>query len=688
MKKAIAVMIAANMLVSSFAPYACGAVSERAAYGGTAAYGETDIKALVADVKSKIDIPDTLVEFESGKSTYKDMTTYELSWHDKEYENSVDVYVNDRGDITSYHKYFAKNAGSFRDRYAITALTDDEIKSMAKAWFADIGVSFAGEIDFDNAEIRLNADDADICVNIPRKVNGVDFSDNYVMLNIGKANKEIASYYSNWNYSGVPTAENVVAAEEAQEKYKQSGALELVYETDYGNDEKTAVLRYKISDKMIDAKTGQVQTNDVYYGRGDLASGETENAYADKESASLTAEEIEKISELTKLISEKEAEKIALSLENTVLGKYGVNAYNYNKYGDKYTVDIGMSDENDSYANVTLDAVTGDVITVFIPDYAYDRFEKGAELSEKEVKTAADAFVEKYNPKKSQYTYYKCSGNTAEYVRTVNGIPFYDNRVTVSVNPKDKTICSYSISYTDGVEFETPDGILSEGEAYAQLFKNGGFHLYYEEFGVDGQDIKLVYRPRGDARYVNAHSGDIGELYDGVKIYPTDMEGHYAKTAVDALIRNGVIELTEDKFKPDDVLSQKDALETLSAFYGWYSPRTGKDVDDFYKSIIRRGFILAEEKNPDELVKREKAVKYIVGAIGYGDIKYISDSVFDCGFNDSRFISAEYNRYVAAARGLGIVNGDENGNFNPQENVTKGQFAVMIYNALSNNCQQ
>lgn len=52
-------------------------------------------------------------------------------------------------------------------------------------------------------------------------------------------------------------------------------------------------------------------------------------------------------------------------------------------------------------------------------------------------------------------------------------------------------------------------------------------------------------------------------------------------------------------------------------------------------------------------------------------------------FNDNALIDNTFIRYVYYAREAGIISGDNNNMFNPADNLTRAQLAVMFYNALS-----
>ena len=88
------------------------------------------------------------------------------------------------------------------------------------------------------------------------------------------------------------------------------------------------------------------------------------------------------------------------------------------------------------------------------------------------------------------------------------------------------------------------------------------------------------------------------------------------------------------------------------------------------------------EKAPGATVKREQAVKFIVRALGY-ERAAILENIFDTRFNDKAEITQGLHGHVAIARALGIVAGDDNGNFHPQRRVTRAESAIMLYNFLA-----
>jgi len=102
-----------------------------------------------------------------------------------------------------------------------------------------------------------------------------------------------------------------------------------------------------------------------------------------------------------------------------------------------------------------------------------------------------------------------------------------------------------------------------------------------------------------------------------------------------------------------------------------------------YKQLIRRGIVKEGEKDPDAIITRENAVKFIIRVLNYEKVANIR-GIFIVPFEDAEDIAPELEGYVAIAAGLKIVSGS-GGKFNPKKELTRAEAAVMIYNCLALN---
>jgi len=686
MKKIILTILAANMILSSMAAVSAFAENNESAevtVVTNSAFAEksestgsaVDAKAMADKIKTKLNVPAELTEFKVEKScSYKGKEEYNFRWSDKEGYNGLFVTVSFDGRIIDYNRYTNMDKNFYP--YKISKMTDNEAKAIAKKWAEDIVPEYLSETDWDNAEITNEYGMDNIMVKVDRVIDGIEFVNDSITLCIDKSTNNVDSFFSNWTIAEIPDKSKAMDIEKAKEAFKKSYDAQPCY---VSKDGENAELVYNINGVVINAETGEkVKTESKYDFYGNRMSVKESAASDAGGYQSLTYEEIKSLNEFEKLMTESEAEKKALALEGVMLDGFTGKRFNYYENMDgKYTLSVELKNEKGEYANVSFDAETGDLL--YFDSYResyYKNDEDDNVLKDKEqAKTIADKFVNKYYKNISDYKFDGFEDLTAVYVRYVNGIPFYDNTVKVVVTSDGKNITNYRTVHSDKMKFEEASGIISKDEAYNKIFENLGFKLRYMDIGdFEKPDAALVYSTKDNM--IDAKDGSLFRSYDENKKMPTDISGHYAEEAVNTLIKNRVITLKSDTFKPDEVITQEEALEMLSVF-------TGVEGREVYSDFIRRRIISADEKNPTANVNRETAVKYIIMVLGFDNLEEISEDVFQPGFSDSADISKNYVRYVACAKGLGIINGDDNGKFNPQDNVTRGQFAIMIYNILT-----
>jgi hypothetical protein len=119
----------------------------------------------------------------------------------------------------------------------------------------------------------------------------------------------------------------------------------------------------------------------------------------------------------------------------------------------------------------------------------------------------------------------------------------------------------------------------------------------------------------------------------------------------------------------DDTAKDKNVFTDVTANHWCAEP-----IEKLYKKSIISGDGNGTFR-PDDSVSRAEFAKMLVNALF---VEYQANAA--AAFNDVAG-SAWYASYVNAAAELGIVNGDENGNFNPNATITRQDMAVMIKRA-------
>lgn len=653
---------------------------------------DSTLAGMILQAKEKISVPEALSKFSSRVSESDGLVNYSLSWETPEdytgkYQ-SIEIVINSKDDVTRYYRN-----SEYKNQPSLPTLSEEELEKIASNWLTALNPSWAEALYITG--INLDIHDSSALVNFERKVNGIPFCDNYAVVRLDKNNGEIYDFYSNWQYeSKIPAPDGVISKEEAQKKYFELSPLQLVYRKFKDTDEAKLVYVPENAGIMIGAFDGEeVIEEEIGYSE-DLANTKESLAVAASGSNTarqLTPEESAVVEAMAGTISREEVVRILSEIEHTNFKNMTPKNISYGKYDDKYYVDVTYDTYKTekavwSYASARLDATTGEILRLNCYSNVDSKAEKAYKDKSLEI---ADTFVKKYAPQqKDKIKLVTEEGNNVRFVQLVNGYKYEENNISVSVCPYTGLINSYYKNWDDEIVFESPEGIITPEQAQEIICEKPGISLKYTVVNeyTDKRELKLVYSINDGYNNVRAKDGVIVDYSTDIPteektVYPTDITGHYGEMHINILIENNVIKSENVLFRPEEYITQAEALEMVAALKGYNIPRpivfenlfsyaNGNDIIDF------------EEKNPDSVINRQTAVKYIVRALGYKEVAEIGD-IYKTGFADEWQISDGFMGYVAIAKGLGIVNGNGNGYFNPEENVKRADFAIMIYNYLS-----
>lgn len=154
---------------------------------------------------------------------------------------------------------------------------------------------------------------------------------------------------------------------------------------------------------------------------------------------------------------------------------------------------------NQSNINITVDE-NGMIVDYnkYTP-YDYIQTKKLPKLSRQEAKVKADAHInmiekgllDELQYQESNQDSIKNTSYYFNYYRVVNGVPFYNDRVYVTVNRDTGELQNYSRSWTDKTDFPSPADTISLKEAEAAYVKNLGLRLIYKYTQKD--DVITTY---------------------------------------------------------------------------------------------------------------------------------------------------------------------------------------------------
>ena len=654
------------------------------------------LEQAILTVKSRIEIPDDF-DFDSDINSRGDITVYHFTWRND--DKFISVSVNDKGDIINLHySGYESEDNSIR----FSKYSDDELKKIAFEYIEKINSGWISDLVMDEGVVRSNdIYDSSAYVTFERKVNGIPFLGDSVRVSVSNRTGELLYINANWSYRDeIPDVSNAMSADKAAEEFFKLSPLELVYEQVEGK----AVLYYIPKDVWVNInaqKGGRI--NERYYSTNDTVA---EEAAADKVMSSasgggLSESEIKNINEIANFLPEEKLIKIASSLKNTGLDKakhkstrYIRNVYHVygneeaeekKDYSAVLTFVFESGTDGEYTGNVTLNAKTGELISYYA--YDYDAYSYGNEplFKETDAQNKADSFVKEHFPTYFSKTKSEISGGerydyTVRYVRHENNVPYKSNYLSVGVNSRTGKISSFNKNWDDTIEFESPVGIMSVEEAQKLYEDKFGFELSYMLDFIDSEDGKpeLCYTSGTDDGIIGipAHNTGKDEKNErwSSEDYPTDIASHYAEEQIKALIDAGIITKCE-LYNPESVITKGELTDLAAGLKGNYGIEIARETKEMLKIVLP-----TESFDEKEEAQRLDGAVYIIRALGYGEVAEIQ-GIFNHGFNDE--VPLEIAGYVAIAKGLNIVRGDENGAFNATQPLTRADAAIMIYNYLA-----
>ena len=169
-----------------------------------------------------------------------------------------------------------------------------------------------------------------------------------------------------------------------------------------------------------------------------------------------------------------------------------------------------------------------------------------------------------------------------------------------------------------------------------------------------------------------------------------DTKDHFAKTEIDYLVKNSIINgYADGSFKPDNSISRAEfATLVYKAFNVVKSDGdvTYNDVsmqDWYYEAIsaLSSNNIIkgdGSEFRPDDKITRQDAA-VILGRI----LKFINidAETAEENFNDAESVSEYAKESVVVLAGSGIIKGSD-GMFRPLDEITRGETAIVIYRTI------
>ena len=688
MKKFLSLVLAAALCAASAVPALADSNSEK-------------INEMLSVLKQRIGSTDEYDKFSGSVNAYGGETRYEFLWSKTDGDNrsSMNITMNSDGVVTSYYTYGGGGNGrggkASINRPDVSEALDAAISGFKKL---NPDISENVKITSDGEYRSLTGDDFGFV--LQRTQNGIPVADDDGWISVSADAKRVVSFSLNYT-TGLKFEDSskLISKEDAQNSFNEKFPMKLRYTTEYKDDKKSATLIYSPDseyNQYISATSGEVITREYRrhrFGAGDMKASES-MAAMDMADNGFSEAEIKNLDTINGLIGLDKAEKIILT--SKVINAN--SAYKLTEHAlcrdwydeDKYTYRLEFertSGDEDYWLDAEVDAKSGDILSFYISE---NRGNEKAKLNVKQGYEKAYAALEILAPSHfGENMDYLLDGDDKDssgnyvFFRYVNGIEFADNSVRISVDMASGKIISYRIGYDD-IEFPSADGVISAEDAGKRLFEQVGYDVWYIPTYEDDKpaEAPVVYDTDSYDLTLDAFSGELKYKRDSEKVGEyTDIENHYAKNAIEALAKFG-IGFADSEFKPDSNITQADFVTLLNAAFNDYGPIViykGISYENIYDDAIEDGIVKEDEYSPDADVTRDLAAKMMVRALGFEEVATL-DGIYVPIFAD---VSADSVGFTSILGAMGVIKGDENGNFNPSGTVTRADAAIMLYNYLS-----
>ncbi|MDS1030842.1 PepSY domain-containing protein [Bacillota bacterium LX-D] len=239
--------------------------------------------------------------------------------------------------------------------------------------------------------------------------------------------------------------------------------------------------------------------------------------------------------------------------------------YEQNQYSSVWVLNWTLQKGNGSI-NVRIDVKSGEVVGYgeYNPKYYEGNFSSIPKVSKAAGEKIALNFIKKVAPSKAgevtlnpdrQNKYYYSSGpifHSYNFSRTINGIEYPSNTISVTVNGQNGKVTSFNCNWED-LKVAPAKAVLSRQEAEKIFSEKIGFKLKYFKPGSDTKNakpVKLIYQVENPAQMgIDAETGEVVRIDNYYPYYDLGSGGMFK-------------EVTSQKLEPYEQ-SVKEEIEGL-----------------------------------------------------------------------------------------------------------------------------
>ncbi|MFZ5652206.1 MAG: S-layer homology domain-containing protein [Bacillota bacterium] len=707
--------------------------------GKPAADIRVSLEKAIQIAREKVFIPEGLDKFSSEYSEYNGRGQWMLRWYSPgPYDSNMHVTVNAAtGEVDNISLYKSVIPGT---RYkGLPAFSREQCLQIAREQAAKLAPDkYSSTVPVERPEWREVSifHDRDYPVvyefSFRRTSGGIPVTDQGINVGINAETGELVRFDASW-FTDVklPPSQGKIGPEEARKIFAEKSGYELTYFRINGDDpdspgELRLVYRLKppgrfilnaLTGEVIDTRLADFYIDEMYDGGYGGERMQSSKAYK----VSLTPAENKAVKEITGLISADRAQELAGQLVGVPKGYTVTNRSLDRHHGipGSRVWSINFSDpENKKWIRVSLDARSGGLLS-FYKDVSFNYEEMYKEpqvkVTPEEARKTADQYVKNIQPARAAQVVFRESENeigpwiklgkrvprayTFVYGRMVNGIVYPENGFRVRVDSLTGEITLYDMTWWDAA-FPKADGVIDVKTANDKALSEHPLVLEYgrahKRFEPEREpSYYLIYRMSGFRGFMlDARSGEEID-YSGKPVEKkgkqpfSDISGHPAEKDILLLAGEGIVTGSGGLFRPDDGITGAEMLAMLVKAFSNRGPfyplnEAGKE-EPWHKPVFdsaRARGILDEgfSPGPDDGVNRLQLSRLGINAGGWGKLARLSN-IFRLEVSDGRSIPEEYRGYAASAAAMGLIE-LENGKFNPERAVTRGEAAIFLVKLL------
>ncbi|OIQ09050.1 peptidase propeptide and YPEB domain protein [Moorella thermoacetica] len=690
------------------------------------------LEQAIRTVKDNFSIPGEFTNFTSGYNNYNGRATWSLNWNANDgkgggFNAQVDAATGEIINMNMWQPVDRPEPG-----LQVPAFSQDEARQAAEKVFKRLAANHIADLqavpDSDQVIPLNNYGPVTYSFRWQRLVNGIPFPENGVNINIRSDNGQVVNYSLDWTNADFPAATGAITPEKARQAFDKAGMLELQYYLPpqpgpvVAGQKRLPQLVYIINhpaNGLIDALTGEplVMDDGKWFkggagGMGELA--EMHNGAASQTTKPLSPEEIKEIEKTAKLISQDAAiaavkkwlaipANLTLSSANLAVDWQDPETSIWNLSWNTSKPDPGQI----NYVTARVDATTGELVGF---DLSYPSPDgKPGQLDRQGAQQMVEDFLRQVQPERFREV--KLDANSRygpgpiplksgqnqpvqyfNYRRLVNGIPFPENGISVTVDTVAKRITSYNLNWGQ-FDFPAQKNLLQTEKATEIFLKSRPLTLtYIQIFGSAGPgEVRLVYQPlaapgTSAAAMVDARTGQLLDwqgtpLNQAPRPYHfNDIAGNFAKREINLLGQAGLFGEYGSAFHPDENITAVSLLRAMLMAKNGVQGNSDLGDDEVLKRAREQGW-LKEDLQPGASITRETLAKLMIRLLNLDHVARV-EGIYRVPYTDAGSLSSDSLGYVALSWGLGILKGNGS-TFEPGHQVTRAEAAAALVRTLA-----